>query len=249
MHSYLNKEEVCGLVEAMTTKRLNLNTFSDVFTIKLKANHLDDLSVNCFSRQQFMDFLYIWINSQMGHPDLKIDFLNEAVEIIKEHFNYYFYLLKNHDEKELKQIFKKSKKYGAHSLYTEKSNVDIFDKSLNLNDVFSTDVTQKQLDDFAEELLAKTEEENKTTKQKKEKNNTLFGQSEWATPKEPLTDIHTTTGLPIKAKDLIKSSLTVEQYKGFLIGSAIKYRMQAGIVQEPNVDIYKALWYEKQLKH
>ena len=42
--------------------------------------------------------------------------------------------------------------------------------------------------------------------------------------------------------------MTKEQFKGFLMGNALKYRLRAGHKEDAQQDIDKALRYEKWLK-
>ena len=47
----------------------------------------------------------------------------------------------------------------------------------------------------------------------------------------------------IESIDIIASSMSVEQFKGFCLGNIIKYRMRAGNKDELNQDINKANFY------
>lgn len=47
----------------------------------------------------------------------------------------------------------------------------------------------------------------------------------------------------IESIDIIASSMTCEQFKGFCLGNIIKYRMRAGNKDELNQDINKANFY------
>ena len=47
----------------------------------------------------------------------------------------------------------------------------------------------------------------------------------------------------IESIDIIASSMTCEQFKGFCLGNIIKYRMRAGNKDELNQDIDKANFY------
>ncbi len=47
---------------------------------------------------------------------------------------------------------------------------------------------------------------------------------------------------------LMQACMTKEQFKGFLIGNALKYRLRAGHKEDAQQDIDKALRYEKWLK-
>lgn len=48
----------------------------------------------------------------------------------------------------------------------------------------------------------------------------------------------------LEAIDIIKAALTAEQYKGYIIGSILKYRLRAGKKDDTLQDIGKALQYE-----
>lgn len=47
----------------------------------------------------------------------------------------------------------------------------------------------------------------------------------------------------VESIDIIASSMTCEQFKGFCLGNIIKYRMRAGNKDELNQDIEKANFY------
>lgn len=47
----------------------------------------------------------------------------------------------------------------------------------------------------------------------------------------------------VESIDIIASSMTCEQFKGFCLGNIIKYRMRAGNKDELNQDIDKANFY------
>lgn len=49
----------------------------------------------------------------------------------------------------------------------------------------------------------------------------------------------------IEAIDIIKKTLTVEQYKGFILGNVMKYRLRAGKKGDGLEDLAKALFYEE----
>lgn len=51
----------------------------------------------------------------------------------------------------------------------------------------------------------------------------------------------------IEAIDVIESTLTPEQFKGFLIGNMLKYRLRAGEKGDVIRDILKANWYRDRL--
>lgn len=47
----------------------------------------------------------------------------------------------------------------------------------------------------------------------------------------------------VESIDIIASSMTYEQFKGFCLGNIIKYRMRAGNKDELNQDINKSNFY------
>lgn len=47
--------------------------------------------------------------------------------------------------------------------------------------------------------------------------------------------------------DIIEAKLTPEQYKGFLMGNALKYLTRIGKKEDDELDMKKALWYVKRL--
>jgi hypothetical protein len=49
----------------------------------------------------------------------------------------------------------------------------------------------------------------------------------------------------MEAIDVIKASLTTEEYKGYLKGNMLKYRLRAGKKDDTQQDIRKALEYEE----
>ena len=51
-----------------------------------------------------------------------------------------------------------------------------------------------------------------------------------------------------QAIDLIKEILTEEEYKGYLKGNNLKYRLRAGKKDDAEKDIKKAMDYERELK-
>lgn len=52
----------------------------------------------------------------------------------------------------------------------------------------------------------------------------------------------------IEAIDVIEATLTTEQFKGFLIGNALKYRLRAGDKGDALQDIEKAKWYQDRAR-
>ena len=48
--------------------------------------------------------------------------------------------------------------------------------------------------------------------------------------------------------DIIKDCLTDEEFKGYLKGNIIKYRMRAGLKDDRDQDISKSNWYQDRLK-
>ena len=51
----------------------------------------------------------------------------------------------------------------------------------------------------------------------------------------------------IEAIDIIKASLTPEQFKGYLLGNFLKYRLRAGDKGDLQQDIDKSNWYRERL--
>ena len=51
-----------------------------------------------------------------------------------------------------------------------------------------------------------------------------------------------------QAIDLIKNVLTYEEYKGYLKGNLLKYRLRAGKKDDAEKDLKKAMDYENELK-
>jgi hypothetical protein len=51
----------------------------------------------------------------------------------------------------------------------------------------------------------------------------------------------------VEAIDIIKASLTPEQFKGYLLGNFLKYRLRAGDKDDLQQDIYKSNWYRQKL--
>lgn len=54
--------------------------------------------------------------------------------------------------------------------------------------------------------------------------------------------------LQIEVIDIIKASLTDDEYRGYLLGNIIKYRMRAGWKGDRDTDYKKSSWYQDQLK-
>lgn len=55
---------------------------------------------------------------------------------------------------------------------------------------------------------------------------------------------------PIEVIDIIKRTLSIEQFNGYCLGNIIKYRMRAGLKDPSKVeeDIAKAEWYRKKME-
>lgn len=51
----------------------------------------------------------------------------------------------------------------------------------------------------------------------------------------------------VEAIDIIKASLTPEQFEGYLLGSFLKYRLRAGDKDDLQQDIAKSNWYRNKL--
>lgn len=51
----------------------------------------------------------------------------------------------------------------------------------------------------------------------------------------------------VEAIDIIKASLTPEQFKGYLLGNFLKYRLRAGDKGDLQQDIDKSNWYRERL--
>lgn len=51
----------------------------------------------------------------------------------------------------------------------------------------------------------------------------------------------------VEAIDIIRSSLTPEQFKGYLLGNFLKYRLRAGDKGDLQQDIDKSNWYKREL--
>ena len=52
----------------------------------------------------------------------------------------------------------------------------------------------------------------------------------------------------VEAIDIIKASLTPEQFEGYLLGNFLKYRLRAGDKDDLQQDIAKSNWYRERLK-
>ena len=52
----------------------------------------------------------------------------------------------------------------------------------------------------------------------------------------------------IEAIDVIEATLTTEQFKGYLIGNSLKYRLRAGDKGDAMQDIAKAKWYQDRVR-
>ena len=55
--------------------------------------------------------------------------------------------------------------------------------------------------------------------------------------------------LPKEVIDIIQFTLTPEQFKGYLLGNAMKYRLRAGLKGDAAEDLAKARWYEERAKN
>lgn len=51
-----------------------------------------------------------------------------------------------------------------------------------------------------------------------------------------------------EAIDVIEAALTEQQFRGFLMGNALKYRLRAGEKGPAEQCIAKAKWYERRLR-
>lgn len=51
----------------------------------------------------------------------------------------------------------------------------------------------------------------------------------------------------VEAIDIIKASLTPEQFEGYLLGNFLKYRLRAGDKDDLQQDIAKSNWYRERL--
>ena len=51
----------------------------------------------------------------------------------------------------------------------------------------------------------------------------------------------------VQAIDIIKASLTPEQYRGYLLGNLLKYRLRAGEKGDAAKDLAKSDWYKRKL--
>ena len=52
----------------------------------------------------------------------------------------------------------------------------------------------------------------------------------------------------IEAIDVIEATLTTEQFRGYLIGNSLKYRLRAGDKGDALQDIAKAKWYQDRVR-
>ena len=64
---------------------------------------------------------------------------------------------------------------------------------------------------------------------------------------DPVNSPEHYNALPLEAIDIIQKTLTPEQFKGYLFGNALKYRLRAGHKKDAAEDIAKAIWYESKL--
>lgn len=55
--------------------------------------------------------------------------------------------------------------------------------------------------------------------------------------------------LPKEVIDIIQFTLTPEQFKGYLLGNVMKYRLRAGLKGDAMQDLEKARWYEERAKN
>ena len=53
----------------------------------------------------------------------------------------------------------------------------------------------------------------------------------------------------VEAIDIIKASLTPEQFKGYMLGNFLKYRLRAGDKGDLQQDIGKSNWYRERLNN
>ena len=53
----------------------------------------------------------------------------------------------------------------------------------------------------------------------------------------------------VEAIDIIKASLTPEQFRGYLLGNFLKYRLRAGDKGDLQQDIDKSNWYRERLNN
>ena len=58
---------------------------------------------------------------------------------------------------------------------------------------------------------------------------------------------HYQLGGGLEAIDVIRASLTDEEYRGYLKGNVLKYRLRAGAKGDAEKCIAKADWYKKEL--
>ena len=59
---------------------------------------------------------------------------------------------------------------------------------------------------------------------------------------------HYQLGGGLESIDVIRATLTPEQFKGFCLGNALKYRLRAGNKGDAQRDIDKAEWYKKEIE-
>jgi hypothetical protein len=52
----------------------------------------------------------------------------------------------------------------------------------------------------------------------------------------------------VQAIDIIESSLTPQEFAGYLKGNCLKYRLRAGNKKDALQDIEKANWYQQRLR-
>jgi hypothetical protein len=60
---------------------------------------------------------------------------------------------------------------------------------------------------------------------------------------------HYQIGGGVEAIDIIKASLTSEQFKGYMLGNFLKYRLRAGDKGDLQQDIGKSNWYRERLNN
>lgn len=56
------------------------------------------------------------------------------------------------------------------------------------------------------------------------------------------------TDYPMEVKDIIRTVLSEEQYKGWCLGNELKYRLRAGLKNPDKLqeDMDKAMWFRKE---
>ena len=52
----------------------------------------------------------------------------------------------------------------------------------------------------------------------------------------------------MQAVDVIRRTLSMEEFVGYLKGNSLKYRLRAGKKGDATQDLAKAAWYEKELR-